>query len=103
LAEPARVTLPERAAGWALRVVAAGVLLFLVAPILVVVPLPFSADAYFSYPLRGLSWRWYEAVLRSDDWRRALLNSLAIGLGSTALATVLGTLARSASRARASA
>ncbi|TWR91357.1 ABC transporter permease [Pseudomonas saxonica] len=69
------------------------VLFFLVAPILVIMPLSFNASSYFSYPMTGVSLRWYEAALGDPLWQRALLNSLGIGFASTLLATALGTLA----------
>jgi putative spermidine/putrescine transport system permease protein len=69
------------------------VLFFLVAPILIIMPLSLNASSYFSYPMTGVSLRWYEAALGDPQWQRALLNSLGIGFASTLLATVLGTLA----------
>lgn len=69
------------------------VLFFLVAPIVIIMPLSFNQSAYFSYPMTGVSLRWYEATLSDPQWQRALLNSLGIGLASTVLATALGTLA----------
>lgn len=88
-----QVTRSERAASIGVRLFAIVVLVFLVAPILVVIPLSFNDSAYFSYPMTGFSLRWYEMVFASEDWRRAFLNSFIIGLGSTVLATALGTLA----------
>ena len=73
---------------------------FLVAPILVVVPLSFNAEPYFTFTegmLRfdadAYSLRWYEGVIGDDAWTRALVNSFVIGISATLLATVLGTLA----------
>lgn len=73
--------------------VCAIVLFFLVFPISVVVPLSFNLEPYFTFPLAGVSTRWYRALLESESWRLALKNSISIGLATTALATVLGTLA----------
>ena len=76
------------------------VLLFLVAPILVIVPLSFNAEPYFTFTegmLRfdgeAYSLRWYRQIVENEEWRRSLVNSLVIGVSATALATVLGTLA----------
>lgn len=73
------------------------VFVFLIAPILIIVPLSFSSDPFFSYPIEDWSLRWYAALFGDDPqallWRRAVVNSLAIGLGATFLATILGTLA----------
>ena len=85
---------------WTLRIFCALALLFLVAPVLVVIPLSFNAEPYFTFTAGMLtldpdaySLRWYEQVLFSEDWQRAALNTLIIGLAATALATTLGTLA----------
>ena len=76
------------------------VLFFLIAPILVVVPLSFNAEPYFTFTegmlrfdAEAYSLRWYEKVATSDEWLRALVNSFLIGGCATALATGLGTLA----------
>jgi len=79
-----------RKAGTALCVLG---LMFLMAPILVVIPLSFSSESLFSYPIRGFSTRWYEAVLQSDAWQRAFRNSIVVALVTTALATGLGVAA----------
>ena len=68
------------------------VLVFLVVPIFVPVPLSFNSGSFFTFPLAGLSTRWYEVVLGTPRWRAAIGNSLLIGFGATILATVLGTL-----------
>ena len=73
---------------------------FLVAPILVIVPLSFNAEPYFTFTegmLRfdpdAYSLRWYREIVENDAWARALGNSLLIGVAATVLATALGTLA----------
>ena len=73
---------------------------FLITPVLVIVPLSFNAEPYFTFTegmLRfdpeAYSLRWYRQIIEGHAWRRALVNSLIIGVASTALATTLGTLA----------
>lgn len=85
--------LSERLARRGVRIFSAAVLLFLVAPVLAVVPLSFNESTYFSYPMTGFTFRWYGTIFASPEWRAAILNSFIIGLGATAIATVLGTLA----------
>ncbi|MDR6289518.1 putative spermidine/putrescine transport system permease protein [Inquilinus ginsengisoli] len=68
-------------------------LLFLIAPILAIIPLAFNGGSFLTYPLDGFSLRWFEEFFTSDRWMGALANSLVIGSATTALATVLGTLA----------
>jgi putative spermidine/putrescine transport system permease protein len=82
-----------RAFALALRFYGALVLGFLVLPLLVVVPLSFNAGSFLTYPLSGLSVRWYEDLLSSRAWSLAFRNSLMVGLLTTAIATVLGTSA----------
>jgi putative spermidine/putrescine transport system permease protein len=86
-------TLGERATRIGLIVLTGAVLLFLVAPILTIVPLSFSSGSFFYYPLPGLSLRWYEDFFTSSFWLSSLQNSLIIGISATVLATVLGTMA----------
>ena len=76
------------------------VFLFLVAPILVIVPLSFNAEPYFTFTegmlrfdAEAYSLRWYREIVENEEWRRSLVNSLTIGISATALATVLGTCA----------
>ncbi len=56
------------------------VLFFLMAPIFAIVPLSFNSGTFLTYPLDGLSLRWYEAFLASEQWMRALRNSFVIGI-----------------------
>ena len=73
---------------------------FLLAPLLVIVPLSFNAEPYFTFTegmLRldpeAYSLRRYRQIAGDEVWARALANSLFIGVAATALATALGTLA----------
>jgi putative spermidine/putrescine transport system permease protein len=83
----------ERITRIGLIVLTGAVLLFLVAPILTIVPLSFSSGSFFYYPLPGLSLRWYQDFFTSSFWLSSLKNSLIIGTSATVLATVLGTMA----------
>jgi putative spermidine/putrescine transport system permease protein len=83
----------DRAWRWARWGICALVLLFLTAPILVILPLSFNSEPYFSYPIPGWSLRWYEHFFTSPAWQRALRNSLVVATATTAVATPLGTMA----------
>jgi putative spermidine/putrescine transport system permease protein len=83
----------ERAWYWAHRAIVAAVLLFLIAPILVIMPLSFNSIKYFTYPMPDLSLRWYEDFFFNDRWQSALRTSIVVAFATTALATALGTLA----------
>lgn len=96
------------------------IFLFLIAPILIVIPLSFNAEPYFTFTEKmlsldptGYSTRWYDLLLtfgmntpeatrdtswwsdawNNANWIKAARNSVVIGLFSTILATVLGTIA----------
>ena len=96
---PATVSAPR--IGRAVYLAACGLIFaFLVLPILVIVPLSFNAQPYFTFTegmlrLDADAWslRWYREIVENDVWTRALGNSLSIGVAATLLATTLGTLA----------
>jgi len=87
----------ERVWYYGFRVFCGAIFFFLIAPILAIVPLSFNAEMFFTYPMPGLSLRWYEIIFgtepRSVLWQRAMYNSLVVGISATVLATGLGTLA----------
>ncbi|HDR9348460.1 TPA: ABC transporter permease, partial [Burkholderia multivorans] len=83
----------ERAWYVALRVLVVLTLLYLILPVLAIVPLSFSSSTFLVYPIPGFSTRWYENLIASDEWRMAAKNSFIVAPSATLVATVLGTLA----------
>ena len=80
--------------GWfGLRLAAVLALVFLVLPIVVIVPLSFSDSSFLAYPIKGWSLQWYREMWNAPEWARAARNSFIVAPVSTLLATVLGTLA----------
>jgi len=77
----------------ALRLYTVAVLMFLVVPLLVVVPLSFSSGEVLTLPVPGLSLRWYKDFFTSGRWLSSTRNSLVVGVATALLATGLGTLA----------
>ncbi|GHC77833.1 ABC transporter permease [Limoniibacter endophyticus] len=75
-------------------------MLFLVAPLLAILPLAFTSSVILTYPIPSYSGRWFAQLMNVDVWRRAIVNSLIIGGGTTLLATTLGTLAALGLRGR---
>lgn len=69
------------------------VLLFLIIPVLVIIPLSFNSSSFLTYPMDGFSLRWYEELMSSQEWRQAFKNSFIIAPAATALAMIFGTLA----------
>lgn len=74
-------------------VFAAGMILFLIGPVLAILPLGFNSGAFLTYPMDGGSWRWYAEIASTNSWLHAIANSLKIGVTATLLATLLGTIA----------
>lgn len=103
------------------RIFCGAVLLFLILPILVIIPLSFNAEPYFTYSREmvtlqpeAYSWRWYMDILTNGmaapstnvwswewladswdnaQWIHATKNSFIIAIFSTLISTTLGTLA----------
>ncbi|MDH2356529.1 ABC transporter permease [Bradyrhizobium sp. SSUT112] len=75
------------------RLICGAVLLFLIAPILIIVPLSFNSVPFFTFPMPGLSLRWYEEFFLTGRWQGALHNSIVIAMSVTLLSAALGTLA----------
>lgn len=94
---PTYATLGQKVWHFGLRLTCALIFFFLVAPVLVIIPLSFNQDPFFTYPMTGYSLRWYEEIFGDNPlsilWQRAMVNSVIVAVASTALATTLGTLA----------
>jgi putative spermidine/putrescine transport system permease protein len=84
---------PGRAAWVALSAVAALVALWLVAPMLVVIPTSFTGLETFQFPPPRWSTHWYGSFVHDPAWMHALLTSLEIAVIVTGIATALGTAA----------
>ncbi|CAH0342403.1 ABC transporter permease [Rhizobium sp. CECT 9324] len=69
------------------------VIIFLMAPLFAILPLAFTDSVFLNYPIPGFSLRWFHELFTANAWRRSIVNSLLIGTGTTALATILGTIA----------
>ncbi|HHS94698.1 MAG TPA: ABC transporter permease [Rhodobacterales bacterium] len=120
MALPTHADTLERTWHYTYLVITALIFLFLIAPILVVIPLSFNAEPYFTFTEKmlhfdpeGYSLRWYDLLLTlgmenpealrdgswwSDafanaKWINAAKNSLIVGFFATILATALGTTA----------
>lgn len=110
----------ERIWYYTYRTICVLIFIFLIAPILVIVPLSFNVEPYFTFTQKmltldpeGYSLRWYDTLLtlghptpdaprdsawwsvvwERSTWVQAAKNSFWVGLWATILATFLGTLA----------
>ncbi len=120
MALPKHADTLERIWHYTYLAICALIFLFLIAPILIVIPLSFNAEPYFTFTEKmlkldptGYSTRWYDLLLtfgmtapeavrdgswwadtwNNAHWIRATKNSIIVGLFSTIVATVLGTIA----------
>jgi putative spermidine/putrescine transport system permease protein len=76
-----------------LRVLTGLVLAFVYVPILVIVIYAFNEDRAQRWPLSGVTLDWFDKAIHNPGVRDALWMSVKAGLGATAIALVLGTLA----------
>ena len=110
----------ERVWHYSYIAICVAIFVFLISPILIIMPLSFNAEPYFTFTEKmlkfdptGYSMRWYdllltlgmatpdaprdaswwEAAWEQSTWIRAAKNSVIIGFWATILATCLGTLA----------
>ncbi|MEM7023866.1 MAG: ABC transporter permease [Pseudomonadota bacterium] len=97
---PLYFTIWHKLGVYAIRGAAGLVLLFLILPILVIVPLSFNSQPFFTFTegmltfqANAYSLRWYGAILENPNWILAIQNSFFIGFFATIIATVLGTIA----------
>ncbi len=80
--------------GWFwLRVHAIAVYTFMFLPVAVVVALAFNANQFGSFPMTGVSLRWFVALWENDAIVRAFRVSLALGALTALISTTLGVLA----------
>ena len=79
---------------WALlRVTVFAISVFLIAPLLVVIPMSFSDSTLMQFPPQRFSLRWYEVYFGSRAWIDATWMSLKAGLLVAIISTTLGTAA----------
>lgn len=117
---PAYASWSERIAYYIYWAVCIAILIFLIAPILIILPLSFNQEPYFTFTpgmlaleSEAYSTRWYQRIItfgmgapdsefgraflqdmwNNSTWIRSFRNSIFIALCSTLLATGLGTLA----------
>lgn len=76
------------------------VFVFLVAPLIAIIPLSFNAEPYFTFSKEmvnldpeAYSLRWYKDIIHNKQWLHSAKNSIIIAFFATILATTLGTVA----------
>jgi putative spermidine/putrescine transport system permease protein len=78
-------------AGVALRAFVVLVVVWLMAPGLIMIPLSFAAERSFVFPPDSWSLRWFDNLFSSPEWRSALLSSFRIATEVVLLSTAVGT------------
>ncbi len=78
---------------YALAAVATGALVFLLAPVVIIIAVSFSGADYLRFPPPSLSLKWYVRFLGVPGWRAAIGVSLRVAGLTTVFATTLGILA----------
>ncbi|MGC1495993.1 MAG: ABC transporter permease [Sulfitobacter sp.] len=85
---------------YAFRVICGAIFIFLITPIIVVMPLSFNAENFFTFTpemLRfdpaGYSLKHYRDFFNNQDWQNAVRNSIRIAPVATLLSVGFGTLA----------
>lgn len=76
-----------------LYVVFVAVLLFMIAPLAIVVANSFNASAYSLWPPAGFSTRWYSTALTYEPFRHGFEISVLVGLGATIVSLIVGSMA----------
>ncbi len=97
---PPYATAGQRAWYYGYRIICGLIFFFLIFPILVIIPLSFNAEDFFTFTKEmlafdpaGYSLKHYRDFFTNPDWQQALWNSVTIAPVATILATGFGTLA----------
>ena len=94
------VRLPGRIWHYSFLTYCGMVFIFLIAPLIVIIPLSFNVEPYFTFTPAmmsldpdAFSLRWYQDIIDNEQWLQSAKNSIIIATAATLIATTLGTLA----------
>ncbi|MCQ2003391.1 ABC transporter permease [Rhizobium sp. NRK18] len=97
---PPYASVPQRIWYYTFRVICGLIFFYLIFPILVILPLSFNAENFFTFTPAmlhldpaGYSLKHYVDFFTNPDWQQSLKNSVLIAPMATILATAFGTLA----------
>lgn len=100
MAAPSYATPLEKVWHYTYLTICGLILFYLIAPILVIIPLSFNAVPFFtftpemlSFDPAGYSTKWYEDFFSNANWQGAVKNSFIIAFFATIISTTLGTIA----------
>uniref|UniRef100_A0A9E7ZZE2 ABC transporter permease subunit n=1 Tax=Bosea sp. NBC_00436 TaxID=2969620 RepID=A0A9E7ZZE2_9HYPH len=77
--------------GIALKLFVGLVIVFLIGPVLFLIPVSFTTSSFMRWPPEFFTLRWYKSYLLEPIWASAILRSLLVGLGAAIIATAVGT------------
>ena len=86
----------SRGTRWFLRIGTGLTLAFIYLPLIIIALYAFNSRRVQTWPIKGLTTDWFVKAWHNHGARDALLTSLKAGLGATAVALLLGTLAAAA-------
>jgi len=85
---------------YAFRIFCGMVFIFLISPLLIIIPLSFNVEPYFSFTQGMLAFdpdayslRWYQEFFSSERWMNAIQNTFIVAVCSPFLSMFLGPLA----------
>ncbi|MGV3549413.1 ABC transporter permease [Rhizobium sp.] len=81
----------SRSAVFGLQIVLAAVLLFMAAPIVIVIVNSFNSSSFNVWPPAGFTLDWYYKSLTMPEFQRGFINSVIAGVISTAVVLAVGT------------
>ncbi|MGR3984128.1 MAG: ABC transporter permease [Gammaproteobacteria bacterium] len=97
---PIYATTPEKIWHYVYLTICSLVFFFLIAPVVVIIPLSFNAVPFFTFTEEmltfdpaGYSLKWYRDFFTNLNWQGAVKNSLIIAVFATLISTTLGTVA----------
>lgn len=65
-------------------------MVFIVAPLLIIVAVSFTPERFLTFPPRGFALEWYVTFFTDSEWMGAFLTSLSIAAGTAVVSTSLG-------------
>ena len=80
---------PGRRAAGPLSIIAVMILIFLAAPVLVIVPIAFTKSQFLEFPPPGFSLQWFATYFSSELWLTATVRSFGVGAATAILTTAL--------------
>ena len=72
------------------------IILYLYAPIVILLAFSFNSSIYIAFPFKALTLKWYAAMAANAQLKQALWNSIIVGVTASVTSTILATLAAKA-------